>query len=381
MNGIAEIDRFLQGAVDRNEIPGVVAIVASKDQILYHQAFGMMDVANQVEMRRDTIFDIASMTKPVTSVAVMMLHEQGKLDLDDAISKYIPSLENPEVITRFDKTEVTYATKPADNKITIQHLLSHTAGFGYGFSNRTLHLLEQKTGKTARELPLLHEPGARWTYGLNTRVLGELVEEIAGVSLDEFFRAAIFGPLGMDDTFYSLPRDSYTRWVTSHRRVDGALIETARPDTQQTAIFGDYGLLSTAGDYITFLQMLLNGGTLHDRRILGRGSVDLMMRNQIGELVVETQPGADPTLSRAFPLGAGRDKFGLGFQITAAPGEGPALRSPGSCSWAGIMNTHFWIDPQRGIAAVILMQVLPFYDDACIRAYRGFEELIYRNLD
>ena len=381
-NGVAEIDHFFQGAVERNEIPGVVAVVANKDQILYHRAFGKMDVANDVEMPRDAIFDIASMTKPITSVAVMMLYEEGKLDLDDPIPKYIPSLKGREVIAQFNETDTTFTTKPAEQEITIRQLLSHTSGLGYEFSNHTLNMLAQKTGKGTKDLPLLHEPGSRWTYGLSTRVLGELVEELTGQPFQDYFQARIFDPLGMDDTFYAVPVEKYGRFVTVHERKDGVLSEQPKPAAKDQPVFivGDAGLRSAAEDYITFLQLLLNRGTLREAKILSAASIDLMTQNQIGELVVEEQPGALPAWSRAFPLGANRDKFGLGFQITASDGENAKQRAKGSYSWSGIFNTHFWVDPENEIAAVILMQVLPFYDAACIRMLQGFEERIYGNL-
>jgi CubicO group peptidase (beta-lactamase class C family) len=382
-NGKTTIDQLLQGAVDRNEIPGVVAIVANKDEIMYHNSFGKLDVANNIDMPNDAIFNIASMTKPITSVAIMMLHEEGRLALDDPISKFIPSLNSLEVITHFNETDTTYTTTPAKNKITIRHLLSHTSGFGYGFSNHILRLLQNKTGKGPRELPLLHEPGSRWTYGMGTRILGELVEEITGKPLFHFLKAKIFDQLGMDDTFYVVPEQKYSRLVTIHQRQNGALIEEPKPQVkkQRTFIAGDGGLKSTADDYIAFLQMFLNKGTLFNKRILNEESINLMIQNQIDELVVEEQTGNNPRLSMGFPLGAGSDKFGFGFQITVSTIENRNFRSPGSYSWAGIFNTHFWVDPKRDIAAVILMQVSPFYDEACIRVYQGFEELIYKHLD
>ena len=207
--------------MDRNEIPGVVAIVASKDRILYHGAFGKMDEANDVEMPRDAIFDIASMTKPVTSVAVMMLYEEGRLDLDDSISKYIPSLKDREVIDHFNDSDTTYTTRPAQKEITIRHLLTHTSGLGYDFSNHTLNQLTQKRGLGPFSLgptdyPLLHEPGSRWTYSMSTRVLGELVEELSGQPLQDFFQGRIFGPLGMENTFYAVPEGKYDRFVTKN---------------------------------------------------------------------------------------------------------------------------------------------------------------------
>ena len=276
----------------------------------------------------------------------------------------------------------TYTTKPAEQEITIRHLLAHTSGFGYGFSNHTLNMLTQKTGQDSSELPLLHEPGSRWTYGRSTRVLGELVEELTGQPFQDFFQARIFDLLGMDDTFYRVPEEKYDRFVTSHQREDGILKEQPKPEAKDQPVFmvGDAGLRSTAADYITFLQMLLNRGTLNEAGILSAASIDLMTQNQIGDLIVEEQPGALPTWSRAFPLGANRDKFGLGFQIAASDGEPAKQRARGSYSWSGLYNTHFWVDPEHEIAAVILMQVLPFYDAACIRALQGFEERIYGNL-
>ncbi len=380
--GIAQIDQLLQDAVDRKDIPGVVAIVANRDRILYHQSFGKMDVMNGVEMQKDTIFGIASMTKPITSVAVMMLYEEGRLDLDDPISQYLDWLSNPEVIISFDEEDGTYSTKPAEREITIRHLLTFTAGFGYSFANSLMALLVEKTGKTERELPLLHEPGEKWTYGMEVRVLGELVEELSGRTLPQFLKERIFDPLGMSDTFYVLPAEKYPRWVTRHQRENGILRERPNPEKQRPFIVGDAGLLSTAPDYVRFLQMLLSGGRFNGNRILSEASIRLMTQNQIGELVVEIQRGPYPLLSRAFPLGARRgDKFGLGFQIAVADGKEGHLRSPGSYSWSGLSNTHFWVDPEKGIVAVILMQVLPFYDETCIAVYQGFEELIYEHLN
>ena len=387
-NGIAAINQFFQGAVDRNEIPGVVAIVANKDQMLYHGAFGKIEVENEVDMRRDAIFDIASMTKPITSVAVMMLHEEGRLDLDDPISKYMPALEDREVIDHFNDTDTTYTTKPVEQEITIRHLLTHTSGLGYDFSNHTLNLLAQKRGIGPLSLgpwdfPLLHEPGSRWTYSMSTRVLGELVEELTGQPFQDFYRARIFDPLGMDDTFYAVPEEKYGRFVTLDQRAGSILNEQPKPEAKDQSVFivGDGGLRSTATDYVTFLQMFLHNGTLGGAKILSAASIDLMTQNHIGELFVEEQPGVLPALSRAFPMGANRDKFGLGFQITASDGESAYQRAKGSYSWSGLFNTHFWVDPKHEIAVVILMQVLPFYDEFCIRILQGFEEQIYRNLE
>jgi len=378
--GNAEIDGLLQRAVQQGVVPGVVAIVANRDQVLYHSAFGLRDVANRKPMQKDSIFRIASMTKPVTSVAVMMLEEQGKLKVDDAVSKYLPAYKNRDVIAAFNEKDATYTTNKSTKEILIRHLLTNTSGFAYGFSNYTVNRLQEKTGKQPEELPLLYEPGTRWTYSGSTKILGQVVEQLSGIPLDEFFRARIFKPLDMQETVYAVPADKRDRVVTAHSRQNGALVETPNPETIAAPVAGDGGLNSTASDYVKFLQMLLNEGTWHGTTILSRESVQSMTKNQIGQVVVQTQPGAIPARSNPFPLGAGRDKFGFGFQITASNKENPNLRAPGSYSWAGIYNTHFWVDPKRQIAAVILMQVLPFYDEGCIKLYQDFEAAIGRNL-
>jgi CubicO group peptidase (beta-lactamase class C family) len=379
--GVTEIDGVLQRAVEQGAIPGVVAIVANKDRILYHGAFGLMDVANRKPVQKDSIFRIASMTKPVTSLAVVMLSEQDRLRFDDPISAHLPEFKNLEVITEFNSADGTYQTKRAARDVTIRHLLSNTSGFGYAFSNHTLRTLQEKTGKLPEQLPLLHEPGTRWTYGMSTKLLGQVVEKLSGMRLNEYFGANIFGPLGMQDTFFDVPAGKRDRVVTIHTRTDGKLQETPNPEKLAAPVAGDGGLFSTAGDYVKFLQLLLAEGAWRGRTVLKRASVQAMTKNQIGSVVVETQPAAIPARTNPFPLGAGRDKFGFGFQITASNKENPDLRSPGSYSWAGIYNTHFWVDPRRRIAAVILMQVLPFYDDACIRLYQDFELAIGRNLN
>jgi len=326
-------------------------------------------------MTPDAIFRAAAMTKPVTTVAVMMLVEQGRLGLDDPVSTYLPEIGSREVLARFDAADATYTTRPAARPISIRHLLTHTSGIGYTFSDPTLAAL-QKAGRKEAELPLLHDPGERWTYGSNTELLGRVVEKLAGVPLDEFFRRRIFEPLGMVDTFYRVPPEKLARLVTRHERKDGKLTEIANQPIESAPVRGDGGLSSTARDYGAFLRMLLDGGRSGSVRLLSDASVRAMTSNQIGEVVVRQQPAANPALTRPFPLGAGRDRFGFGFQIAVASVRD--RRSPGSYSWAGINNTHFWVDPDRRVGVVLLMQVLPFYDDACIAVLTGFEERLNR---
>ncbi len=378
--GSDSLSEFLAGAVERGDIPGVVALVLDRNGELYEGAFGKLDAAHRVDMPGNAIFRIASMTKPITSVAAMMLMEAGKLGLADPVSNYLPRFDKPLAISRFNAADGTYDTRPARRAITIRHLMSHTSGIGYGFASPTLFQLMQGTQKTEEDLPLLHDPGARWTYGASTRVLGKVVEALSGQTIDVFLRERVFEPLEMRDTSYAVPAEKLGRVVTVHRRADGVLVEEPNTAEQQSVVRGDGGLYSTAQDYGIFLRMLLNAGSLGKSRLLDEKSVRMMGRNQIGRLVVEEQPVGDPARTRPFPLGAGRDKFGLGFQIASRDEAVAGVRSPGSLSWGGINNTHFWVDPKRGIAAVIMMQVLPFYDDACIRVLRGFEQLVYRHL-
>ena len=379
--GKAALSQYLSAAVDRGDIPGVVTLVVGREGVLFERAAGKLDVGRRIDMPVDAVFRIASMTKPITSVAVMMLVEAGKLSLDDPVSKYLPEFENRQVISKFNEGDGTYETRPAKRAITIRHLITHTSGLGYAFSNPIVARLVQATQKSETELPLLHDPGDKWTYSASTRVLGQVVEKISSQPLDVFLRNRIFEPLKMADTSYVVAPGKLPRVVTVHRRLDGKLVEQPNTPAQEAPVRGDGGLYSTARDYGAFLQMLLNGGSFQTVRLLGEGSVGMMGENHIGAVVVDDQPAADPALTRPFPLGAGRDKFGLGFQIAARDARYARRRSPGSLSWAGINNTHFWIDPNRRVAVVVLMQVLPFYDEACIRVLRGFEELVYRHLD
>ena len=369
----------LRKAVDGG-VPGVVALVVNQDQVMFVGEAGKQDLGRGVAIKQDSIFRIASMTKPITTTAVMMLVESGKLSLDDPASKYVPNFKDRPVISSFDASTGAYKTRPAKREVTIRHLLTHTSGVGYGWSSPIVAKLIGNDRDKETELPLLFDPGEKWMYGASTRVLGQLVEKASGQALDVFLRDRILKPLGMNDTGFAVPAANVARVVTVHSRTDGKLVEQPNGPTQQAPVRGDGGLYSTANDYGLFIQMLLNGGTLHGTRILSEKSVQMMEQNQIGSVVVEAQPAADSVRSRPYPLGAGRDKFGFGFQIAMKDPRYAKYRTEGSLSWAGIDNTHFWIDPQRGIGAVWLAQVLPFYDETCISSLRAFEEIVYQNL-
>jgi CubicO group peptidase (beta-lactamase class C family) len=383
-NGDAAIGAFLSDTIEQTYIPGLVALVTNADGAIYSGAFGDQDVAGGHTMRQDAIFRIASMTKPVTAVAVMMLVEAGLVGLDDPIEQHLPGAVSTGVFASFDPTTRRYTSRPASTTVTVRHLLTNTSGLGYPWADATLFALigSGQPSPTVTTYPLLFDPGTRWAYGESMRVLGRLVEALSGQSMEQFYKARIFDPLGMNDTAWTVPEEKRGRLVTAHSKVGDRLVEApnAAGPIGATAR-GDGGLFSTAADYGKFLRMLLNHGLAEDgTRLLDEASVALMGQNQIGGLRVERQNVADTSRSRPFPLGAGRDTFGFGFQVTGQHDD-PDLRAPGSMSWAGIQNTQFWLDPVRGIGAVLLMQYLPFYDDTAIATLEGFERRVNRNVE
>jgi len=378
-SGIQELDAFFQAVTDQKEPPGLVAIVANKDSICYHKGFGKQNVGKDIDMKADSFFRIYSMTKVITSVGIMMLFEDGLLDLDDPASQYVPAYKNRPILATFNVSDSSFTTKPTENEITIRQLLSHTSGFGYGFKSETVEMLKQATGKGEHKLPLMFEPGSEFLYGPSTHVLGRVIESISAKSLDEFFKERIFDPLGMENIYYELPDSEYELLVTTHERKENLLAELANSEKLPVFLRGDYGLISKGEDYITFLQMLLCVAGSDESQLIKSSTFDLMAQNQIGEIKLPQDPDTMNYRSRPFPAGGENDKFGLGFQISVD--EAPGLRPKGCLSWSGIQNTFFWIDPKNEIAAVLLMQVDPYGDEACISTLLGFEQAIYRNLE
>jgi methyl acetate hydrolase len=377
--GTAAISAVLKDATDRGDVPGVVVAVVNKDGVLYNEAFGRRSTLNNAPMTKDTIFNMASMTKPVTSIAIMMLVDEGKLKLDDEVAKFLPKWKDPLVISKFNEADASYETRPAKRPITIRHLLTHSSGIGYGFSSPTLSKIMAKTKQTELDLPLLFDPGESWAYGASTRVLGHVVEAISGQKIDAFLDSRILMPLGMNDTGYLVPTTKYSRVVAVNARgTDGKFVERPMPATLPATVQGDGGLYGTASDYGQFLRMLLNRGTVNGKRVLSEASAKTIFENHMGKVVVQPQESTNQSLSRNFPLGAGKDQWGLGFQLAAE--KQPNRRSPGSGTWAGIFNTHFFIDPSREIGVIVMMQTLPFYDEASMKVYGGVEEAVYKNL-
>ncbi len=379
----AALSRQISGAVSRGDAPGVVALIVGREGVLFEGAAGKIGVAHDIAMPVNALFSIASMTKPVTSVAIMMLFEQGKLKLDDPVSKYLAGFDNLQVITKFNEKDATCETRPAKRPMTIRHLLTHTSGIAYGPFNPIVYRLKEATKKHEWELPLLNDPGDKWNYGPSTAVLGMIVEKISGEPLEAYFQQHIFVPLGMVDTSFAVPLVKQARVAKEHNRINGELREQPQepiPATPTAPFRGDCCLYSTAQDYGKFMEILLNGGHLGPATILSENSVKMMGENNIGSLFVELQQAADQSLSKPFPLGAGHDKFGLGFQIASSDPKYAKFRSAGSMSWAGIYNTEFWIDPKRHIGVVMMMQALPFYDEGAIRTLRDFEELVYQKV-
>src|SRR3954470_17244169 len=309
--GKAALTEQMNAAVKRGDAPGIVEIVVNRDGVLFEGAAGLPTNA---------IFNIASMTKPVTSVAIMMLMEQGKLNIDDPVSKYLDGYDKLQVISKFNAADATYETRPAKTVMTIKHLLSHTSGIGYGFTNPIENALTAKTKKGEWELPLLDDPGSKFNYSASTRVLGMIVEKVTASPLEPWYQEHIFKPLGMVDTSYAVSTDKQSRLAPQFTRASGKITPLPKTPVASTAkapFRGDGGLYSTVEDYSKFVRMLLNGGTLNGKKILSDASVKMMGQNAMGAIFVQLHPAADKPRTKPFPLGAGKDKFGPGFQIAA----------------------------------------------------------------
>ena len=378
----AAIDASLRAAVERKDVPGVVALVTDRQRVLYQGAFGVADVATGRPLAADALFRIASMTKAITSLALMQLVEQGRIALDDPAEKYLPELANQKVIESFDPKTGDYKLRPAAKPPTVRHFLTHTSGLAYPFTSAIWRDFKPRAGESYPfGGPLLFDPGERWHYSTSTDVVGRLVEKVSGQKLEDYFRERIFVPLKMTDTFYNVPESKASRLVAGQQRsgpkMDGdVVLQQPQPGLTIPAPIGGGGLASTASDYGRFVRMMLNGGELDGARVLKPETVALMGQNHIGAVSVPALKSALPRSADFTFIADGRDKFGLGFLITTDQVAGK--RSPGSLSWGGINNTYFWIDPARGLAGVIMMQFLPFADAKALAVYDAFERGAYQ---
>jgi methyl acetate hydrolase len=380
--GSAAIDASLRSAVERKDVPGVVALIVNRDRVLYQNAFGVADVSTGRPLTADALFRIASMTKPITSTALMQLVEQGKISLDDKAEKYLPELANPKVIESFDAATGDYKLRPAKSAPTVRQFLTHTSGLAYPFTSAIWRDFKPRAGETYPfGGPLLFDPGERWHYSTSIDVVGRLVEVVSGQKLEDYFHEHIFVPLKMNDTSYNVPEAKGPRLVAQQQRagakMDGA-VELQNPPGGLAVPqpIGGGGLASTADDYGRFMRMILNGGALDGARVLKAETVALMEQNQIGAVSVPALKSALPRSADFTFIADGRDKWGIGFLITVD--QVPGKRSPGSLSWGGINNTYFWIDPARGVAGVIMMQYLPFADPKALATYDAFERGAYQ---
>jgi len=380
----AAIDQALRGAVERKDVPGVVALVTNRKGVIYQGAFGVADVATGRPLTNDSMFRIASMTKAVTATAAMQLFEQGKFGLDDPVERYLPEMAKLPVFDSFDAKTGNYHLHLANKTMTVRHILTHTSGLGYPFTSATLRDFKPRAGESYPNGPLLFEPGEKWVYGTSLDIVGRLVEKISGQKLEDYFRAHIFNPLKMADTSYNVPESKGSRMAPAHERAgDKRAGEMGRQNPQPPltvpAPIGGGGLASTASDYGRFVRMLLNGGELDGARVLKSETVALMGQNHIGAVSVPALKTALPRSADFSFIADGRDKWGLSFLITTD--QVPGKRSPGSLSWGGINNTYFWVDPTKGIAGVILMQYLPFADAKALAVYDAFERATYKLAD
>jgi CubicO group peptidase (beta-lactamase class C family) len=365
---LKRIDQWVQRFIDSGNVPNAVIFVARGGNVVYHKAFGYSNIEKRRPAKTTDIFRIASQTKAIASVALMTFFEEGYFLLDEPVSKYIPAFKNPVVLVRYDTLHPAtgkYTTRPATSEITIRHLLAHTAGIPYGhpldgrpeftvpyLNSMNDDKLEDIINKLAKR-PLMADPGEKFIYGLNTDIIGRLVEVIAGKRLDAVIRERVTEPLGMNDTYFYLPNDKKDRLVELYSKEKKTQpITVSTNDTfrlypiagAQTYFTAGAGMVGTALDYAKFCQMLLNGGTFNNKRILGKNTIELMTRNNIGPSEVWDR----------------KDKFGLGFEIISEASTYADLASPGSFGWGGAYCSDYLIDPGNGIVLQLFTNILPY---------------------
>lgn len=381
INGFAQtnhlderIDELSGRLISSKQATAVSVLLMKNGNTIYNKAFGYADVQTRQALKTDNIFRIASQTKAITSVAVMMLWEEGKVLLDDPISKFIPEFKNPKVLDKFNPADSSYTTVPANREITVRDLLRHTSGISFSVlsADERIRAIHTKAGiatgigshgslKNQIELlavqPLLHQPGATFTYGLNHDVLGYLVEIISGVSLDDFFRKRLFEPLDMKDTYFEIPHGKANRLVSLYEKRDGNFVKVNHtiyegnkaeyPIENGIYFSGGAGLSSTTSDYAKFLQMLLNSGKYNGKQLLSKNTVELMLTNQLTD---QTKKGDG-------------FQFGLGVALITKDNKFTSPLSIGSFYWGGIYNTYYWVDPKKNIIGLAYTQEYGGYSE------------------
>ncbi|MBS1789285.1 MAG: beta-lactamase family protein [Acidobacteria bacterium] len=375
-NRLTNIQTVMSKHIAEKHIPGASGLIARHGKIAYQEAFGMADMEAGKPMQMDTIHRIYSMSKPITSVAVMMLYEEGKFQLNDPVAKYLPEFAKMQVgVEEKDPQtgQMVMKTRPARNPITVRDLLRHTAGLTYGVFGDTLVDREYRKARILGELnladfvtdlakiPLQYEPGTRWHYSVSVDVLGRLVEVLSGKSFDQFLQERIFTPLEMNDTGFIVPASKKDRLAKLYTITKEGKLQPIKTCSSREECYegfpnavpdflhsmgmqsGGGGLTSTAYDYLRFCQMLLNKGESNGRRLLSRKTVELMSSDNLGSI-----PGMGPGMG-----------FGLGFAVSKAPGEAGMMGSPGEFNWGGAAGTKFWIDPQEDLIGIYMIQILP----------------------
>ena len=383
---LANIDTLINGYINRNWVKGVVTIIVKDGQIVQNKGYGYSDAASKKQMQNNDIFRIASQTKAITSAGILILYDQGKLSLNDPVSKYIPEFGHETVLDKFNPADTTFTTTPAKRDITIKDLLTHSSGIDYaGIGSDNMKAIYAKenipaglgivnddllaTMKKLGKLPLAFQPGTQWRYGLNTDVLGALIEVISGMNLEDFLRKNIFEPLEMNDTWFNLPADKANRLTTVYTEdslkqiipwsKDDYGVDPDYPKINKHYFSGGAGLSSTAYDYAIFLQMIMNGGSYNGKTILSKRTTQMMLR---------------PQLDFQFN---GENDFGLGFEITSVKGSADASRNEGSFSWGGFFGTTYWADPKENLICLIMTQQTP---NSHYELSRQFEQLVYASL-
>lgn len=383
---LKRIDTLVNSYIQKNWIKGVVTIIVKDNQLIQYKGYGYLDAETKKPMPSNALFRIASQTKAVVTAGLMTLYEEGKFTLDEPIADFIPEFRHPVVLDKYNAGDTTYTTVPAKREITFRDLLTHTSGIDYaaigspemvaiyakagipvGLGNPEYSLVERM--KALAKLPLVHQPGEKWTYSLGIDVAGALIEIMSGTNVEDYLMRKIFKPLGMKDTYFNVPAEKAGRLATVYTEdslqhiipwaPDFRGIDPSYPLMKKHYFSGGAGLTSTAFDYAIFLQMMLNGGKYNGVQVLAPRTVQIMTSGQLDFLF------------------NGMDNFGIGFEITSDKSAARMPRNAGSFSWGGYFGTTYWADPKAKMACLIMTQQTPnSHGDLAAK----FEQLVYQSL-